>query len=751
MATDGPVGHDCDPAEIETILRRIITCDDPPMHMHAPEPNPLVTFVLAAAMRWRWTRALLTLVAAALSKPARFVWMDRACRLSRIERYRTDGYWRRWLETGPAPFQDVARILEDRLEVSLPARQIDGLRAGDLVVLGPGVDQRILDQLDWPEQPIEVLDLSGGRRTVFEGRFQLRGIGLSGRSLVEQWYDEARRISETVVKSFSPCFGPDDRTGFRTHKALVAIQLKHIIAPLIRAARVLMNELQVRPPERVILVEGEMPADGLRAVCLAAGVRPDRLKVLSFGRPVATRRRKSRDQVQAGEGMTGPVQDTAPAVAALKVGQSRIRPLVAFQDWQAATILGIDLRNPRDFRHHAPALTILGAVAEHEPTVALLTYTHFNRPLYSAIRVARRTMGRNGHVALLREPHIAGLKLGAQARLWRNPLLATVSRQLDGDGTVPRWLRPVILEGTGILLAGRVPAILAALASLTRRLASSRGTIAVPAGRALQSILSSAARAAACPSLDVITLMIGESERDNPPLARDVAVIDTYQRDLVIRRFGIAAGHVHPVGLYKADVYSDEAGSPLDAGARPRRVRYFSQPLGAVAIETFDALLAAVERANQEHPFELVVHPHPDEGERMRGYFQERLQHCACQSTLADKPVRLSELENCDLVITMASNVALKAAVLGRPIIVVDLRHSLPIRFDAYGLAEAATDPEGLAGLIKALLTNKQAIEALRIRQSAYFEANPQMLEGDYGTSVWRAFEKSERDYRLQP
>jgi hypothetical protein len=725
-------------------IGRILRCAHPPVSTSATPP--MRGLLAAWVLRCRWTRraalALLPLLPGNVSRSA----LDAAARIATDQYFARDrSVWERWLIGSDPARIELAEALAVLNDPNKALAAFGGVQPGDLVVIGPGVDPVVIDRLVWPTQGAHALDLSLHRRQ--RARRPLLGgqADLLARAVVEDWFEDARAMAEIAADEIVAGF-EDARLKelARAARPLLGILLKHAIAPQLRAAAALETICRERRPARVVILEERAPVD---ALCEAAqaGVGPDLpVFVACIGGPTTRRRRRARD---ANEGLEVPA-DPAAHEREFAATVAAKRPLRAFGSWRGANVISVDLRHPKDFRHHQVSLDILAEAPG--PVVTLQTWGRLDQRHAHAFWLSLRQGARR--FALLRDPSASPAR-GPIPRSWRTATLACIEKAFEGKVSFAPSRRAAALEAIGAALVHAVPSTMAGIRDVALKLRENQcaGVIAVPSGKVTQAILISAARHVGTPSLDVITLLLGTSARDNPPLADQVAVIDESQRRLIVDRFGLDPSRVTAVGRQDLDVPAR-----MDAGARvcfdsPWTVRYFSQPLGELAYETLDALVDIAQSPQWREKVRLFVHPHPDESPQTRARFSERIARAGGVAVLEQKPHSDADIAGADLIVTMASNVGLKAVAMGRPLVVIDLSEKgLPIRFDRDGIALGAHSREEIAVAFAALLSDPTGRAALAARQRAFLDANPALAEPGYARRVCAALDAARAARRAQ-
>jgi hypothetical protein len=332
--------------------------------------------------------------------------------------------------------------------------------------------------------------------------------------------------------------------------------------------------------------------------------------------------------------------------------------------------------------------------------------------------MARR---RGVQVALIRQPQATGL-FPTLAPL-RAHLLLTLERRVDSR--LPQSTRIAILEAFGGFIVSSLAPALATAESLDSALRTMRPKFvaATPLGSPFGGLAISAARSAETPSLEVQTLLIGVSERDPAPIADRVAVLDTEQRAIFQRRFGLTEDRFILAGRVGASFPSDNQG-PSDTSG----MLFASQPLDDVCVAALEMLARACESVGVT----LDVAPHPDEtDEDIAGYKRILARHEKLVGRVLDRGAATVAMSAYRAVATVVSNVALWAAARGQDVVVVDVGVEMPLDFARMGIALKAASVEELTSILDDLHRGGPKQGALAASRSAYFERNPQLRDSD--------------------
>lgn len=581
-----------------------------------------------------------------------------------------------------------------RSQSELAALFVD--RKPDLCVIGPGVHGEVRGWMPADLDHDLIVDLSG------------QGLGAPvrdprRRTLDETWFTTARSAAEIVLDALMRSAAPPWGDRIRVHHDALLLRLKVDIGLRLRRLEIVADRARESEIRHVLLIEGEQPLDDLKAHFLSLGVSTARCP--GPGSRVSSDRRTARQAAAA---------PPEPDWAAFEAEAERYSPPPP--DLAGRAVVAADLRRKVDFRHSRTACALLAAGAADGVTL-LQPYTKVTRNVLRAMTTVR---GLNAQIGLLRQPQATGFH-PALAGV-RTALLRDADGALRAAGAFSAGERAAILEAAGGFITSNLGPSLVLADRLQAGFAARppRYVASVPLGSPFGALVVSAARAAGVPTVEIQTLMIGKSDRDPMPVAERIAVLDTSQRDIFKVRFGvderrfIMAGHV------------EFPGEP-DAGPPPpeRTVLFASQPLDGVASAALALLAEACDRLGGVR---LTVAPHPDETAADLASFRDVLARWPGLDGRVAAPGETPALLRHNAVLaTVLSNVALRAAVAGRPVLVLDPGVDTPLDFERLGLACKARTPTQAAALLSEFFSDGPAARALAVSRAAYFDANPQL------------------------
>lgn len=161
-----------------------------------------------------------------------------------------------------------------------------------------------------------------------------------------------------------------------------------------------------------------------------------------------------------------------------------------------------------------------------------------------------------------------------------------------------------------------------------------------------------------------------------------------------------------------------------------RLVVFATQPVGGGYLQQIINVL--LRTLASDPSTRLVIKLHPQEADLI-----ERYQSWLPDMTNGKPPLIIADinvyklLAAADLVVMISSNIGLEAAMLDRPVLLVNLNNDPNVApFVAQGIALGAYNEAEMEQQIDRLLNDAQTIEQLAKSRRAYFEANPQLIDG---------------------
>jgi len=242
------------------------------------------------------------------------------------------------------------------------------------------------------------------------------------------------------------------------------------------------------------------------------------------------------------------------------------------------------------------------------------------------------------------------------------------------------------------------------------------------------------------PSLTIQPALISDHPRYGALYADKVAVMDEHSRRVFVERGGVAPERVIVTGLPRWDSISrviSEAriGSPrtvrqsLGLGVEDRLVVFATQALSPSYTKRM--IQATMYALSSHTDAQLVIRLHPRESLETYKSLLAELEWVGREPIMVTDIDLHALLAASDLLVTGFSNVALEAALLDRPVLIVNLAgepDALPFVQDGIALG-AYSEAEVKQQLAKAL-DDSRTIEELQSRRHQYLYHNPQLLDG---------------------
>jgi CDP-glycerol glycerophosphotransferase (TagB/SpsB family) len=245
------------------------------------------------------------------------------------------------------------------------------------------------------------------------------------------------------------------------------------------------------------------------------------------------------------------------------------------------------------------------------------------------------------------------------------------------------------------------------------------------------------------PVLDVQSLNILQHPKYRTPVATHCSVIDTAARDIYTRHFHFPTDRVHLVGAPQNDHIKleaeqvDQAKLTHNLGIPPESkiIVLISQLQPMARMAKLVAPVADILKNDPE--LRLIIRLHPRETSDRRAAYTRMLAACGA----LDKTI-FSQAENAisilclaDVCLTIYSNMAREAALMGKPVIVTRFQDwEPPIRLDEEGIAVGAASAGEVTELIRATLNPATRSEVLK--RQFYFQQNSHLLRGDASKSI---------------
>lgn len=580
-----------------------------------------------------------------------------------------------------------------------------------LCVIGPRVDPGAKAWFGEDQARDNLLDLSG------------LGLGMPGqdprrRSLNETWYTTAKAGAEVALDIMQATSPAPWNALIAEHRNALMLRLKTELALRLRRLEIVDSVAASMGAQQVHLVEGDDPLDDLEAHFHAVGITVSH-QLGPVSRPGAARfnaRRSPAPKVEVEAAWAA----FATTVSAWKPGSVNLR--------DKAVVVG-DLRRKVEFRHSKTVRALLqAAITTADASFLIQPYT---RRTSNVARAAAAAAALGARTLLIRQPQSSEPRTALSGV--RTLMLNAIHQALGPAFTTGQ--KAAILEGCGVFVASSLAPSLALASGLKEQFALNRPRFvaSVPLGSPFGGLVVSAARAAGVPTVELQTLMIGTSDRDPMPVAERVGVLDLHQRDIFQTRFGVSperfvfAGHVDNGRIDKGRTDDGRVDDAPMRTASPRSVIFASQPLDDVSAT---ALEIVAEACSALGDVTLSVSPHPDETAADIAISRAILERWprVLGRILPSGGTHAAMLDHAVLC-TVVSNVAIRAAQHGIPVMIVNPGVDVPVDFAGLGVALAAETPAEARRILEDFFTHGPAAERLDATRAAYFQRNPQLLD----------------------
>ncbi|MGH7020283.1 MAG: hypothetical protein ACREEY_10400 [Brevundimonas sp.] len=537
------------------------------------------------------------------------------------------------------------------------------------------------------------------------------------RSLDEGWFAVAKASADAALAAMADGL-PDDLGGaVRRHAGALALRLKTDMALRLRRLDLVTTAMQGRPGP-VLLIEGDQPLDEVEIAVRTGGEAVAR--VFAPTSRSAWRRQAERG---LGQGARGDADDRP-----LRAAMRRWAPSLG--DMGGRVIVASDLRNKADFRHSGAASALLAEAASVPGGGGAVLMQPRTRMTRNVARATRTALRQGARIRLVRQPQFKGLfPHGAGLRA---ALLERVHSALPASLGAGR--RAAVLEAAGgFIISSLGPSLALALAmEQAVRRAPPAGVVSVPVGSPFGALLVSGARAGGARTMEVQTLMIGKSDRDPPPVAERLAVLDTEQRAIFARRFGIAedcvvlSGRTAPGGAPTLD----------EIDANQSGILFASQPLDDICV----AAVRLLAPACRGQGVRLNIAPHPDETDQdLDAYRRVLAENPGLEGEVLERGSASRAMQTHRVLATVVSNMAMWAAAQGRDVLTIDVGVPLPLDFASMGIALKAGSIEAIEAVLDDIRRYGPQSEGLRRSRDAFFARNPQLCREDGAATIIRA------------
>ncbi|MFC1735411.1 CDP-glycerol glycerophosphotransferase family protein [Candidatus Hydrogenedentota bacterium] len=236
------------------------------------------------------------------------------------------------------------------------------------------------------------------------------------------------------------------------------------------------------------------------------------------------------------------------------------------------------------------------------------------------------------------------------------------------------------------------------------------------------------------PSLTIQATLLSDHPRHGPMCADKGIVVDDFGRRIFTERGEIDPKRLVIAGLPRWDKFVNthtfnkhqDIRQSLDLAPDEKLVVFATQP---IPLDRSKEMLMAVKNAMEHHSdLRLAIKIHPAEPIERYELLLGRINWKGPQPIIVTDVDLHALLVNSEILITGFSNVALEAALLGVPALVINLTGEPdPLPFVEQGLATGAYSADEVVQAFSRLIDNP---ESFRARQRDYFERNPQLIDG---------------------
>lgn len=538
-------------------------------------------------------------------------------------------------------------------------------------------------------------------------------------------HEAVRAHVEATVDLLASLLPPPSSALVGRHRTALANQLMTETDRFILQVIDCVTHAAAMAPDRILLLEGDQPADHVVAGLIEAGIPESRI-VIACGSPglaglAAFERRRAAEAPP-------PRQDSTAAWEAL--GQSLA---IARRHLAPLRVGGRSLVLAATNARHLPAGTrTMAALARHWPVTFLLPDVTVNPPaLKGALRLFLATAGRV-RIAII--PSYQTFPALTGKPVWTRFLADAIAARPAG---LPAALARAADFGVEAFIDQYlVPALaLADHFEASFRQAPPAHVVLVPGTQPVGMLAAAAANATGIRTAQIQTLLTQPNGREYRPIAGIVGVIDTSQAALFTHYFKVPAGNLLLTGY--VDALPSTGTTPVAAPATPDAARtrhtiaFISQPLPEIAGKALAMLTAALAGRPQ---VSAVVYSHPREAPEQiadfavlldRAGLGDRLRHVTGGTPWED-------VIRADLVACLYSNLGIQAATAGKDVVVIDPTvEGFPCRFEEMGIALRATSSHDLGVILDDLIAGGTRRADLSASRRAYFASNPQLLLSD--------------------
>ena len=245
-------------------------------------------------------------------------------------------------------------------------------------------------------------------------------------------------------------------------------------------------------------------------------------------------------------------------------------------------------------------------------------------------------------------------------------------------------------------------------------------------------------------TIDVQTAYFGKGHTYTGPRGDIVTAFDEWSRDIFVDWLGVQKERIRIVGTSRFDRFAklrkaNEKANEKTKTTSPKRpqICFAIQPIQFEVTEKILGCLDSVLENGMDIDCTVKLHPRQPES---------IIPNIKRAAKLLDKKSRLFITKDSDLaeillasdvVITIFSNVALEAALLGRPVLLANfMNEALPIPFDEFGIARVVHTETEFADCLKKMLFDGDYQNELTASRKRYFDKHPAQWAGDSGIAI---------------
>lgn len=551
---------------------------------------------------------------------------------------------------------------------------------------------------------------------------------------IPRWYDTAREFSDSLFKEIAERALPGkERETLSCHRTMLANQFNLEFIRTVETCERLTRLINERRPRHVLLVSGDEPSlDLAKAVSAALG---HGVEVSTLcGSPLLGRRLNYvLDRFP---------NEEPPFAATIRKRQGeRLGEYLAHRRFRlhlpstrGGVLVGVDCRDPQEFRYLPTAEALVGILIAQHRTTILQEHFWWSGAARKVRNFLARQFGPGVQVGFASA--LPSIRPPAADANW-------VGRTVDTAGELARKASGIpFAEAAAIAVMERfatrfMPQALVLAQAVMEATGSQPPALAVfiPDSQPFLMAAASGVRAAGVPTLAIQTLMIAGSGRDCRPVCASTAVIDSEQRALYHRRFGLPESVLPLVGHVEFDVWRKRMAASPPPNSGTKTLAFISQPLTGLVEPALAWTLEAMEKIPGAR---LIVYPHPSEPMTALDRYQRLIVESGCQeqAEISQQGLTPERIGEADAIITIVSNVGYRAAILGKRVLTIDpTGKGLPVQLDRLGLALGASGAEEVARALVELVSGATDTSLAMTRED-FLARNPQMAPGGFAAGL---------------